>query len=312
MKRFYRLASPEGGEAEHVDYARGEGVLESSGSEDEESEVEEEELELGAKKKYGYVPSDSEESEDEGQLRVNLSEDDEVNLEEADESEEEEGAEATKRIAAVNLDWDHLRASDLFSIFNSFLKAPQNTKEAAASKPSGKLLHVRIYPSEFGKERMAEEDVAGPGGDIFKTAEGAKAKPKAKKAKQVAEEEEEEEGSEGDDEGGSDHEDEGLDGEESDSLSDDGLDAKRDDLEMVSDVESELSDAGSEDIDMHKLRQYQLERLRYYYAIATFSTVEAAQIAHDELNGTEFERTANILDLSYVPDGMEFDDDEVQ
>lgn len=321
MKRFYRLASPEGGGAEeHVDYARGEGLLESSGSEDEESDVEEEELELGGKKKYGYVPSDSEENEDEdedegmeveldegsddeGQLRVNLSEDEEE-VELAEDEEEEEGVDATTRIAAVNLDWDHLRASDLFTIFNSFIKAPQNVKDAASAKPVGKLLSVRIYPSEFGKERMAQEDEAGPGGGIFKTA--AVTKPKSK-TQQIRNKESEAEDSADDDEAMEEDE-----NDDAKSLSDDGLDAELDDLEMISDVESEVSDAGSDDIDMTKLRQYQLERLRYYYAIATFTTVEAAQIAHDQLDGTEFERTANIMDLSYVPEGMEFDEDSVQ
>lgn len=322
MKRFYRLASPD--EEKHVDYARGEGLLESSGSEDEESEVEEEELELGGKRKVRLLPSDSEsedeeeeeqdeeESDDEGQLRVNLDEDDEV---EGEEEEEEEGVDPTTRIAAVNLDWDHLRAADVFTIFNSFLKAPPTKKGEATPPPPGKLLSVRIYPSEFGKERMAQEDAAGPGGGLWKKLEKAKARG-SRKGRASSEdedekgfadsEEEEEEGSA--DEGGV-EEDEDEDNEDDDEeLEDDGLDADLDDLEILSDV----SNDGSEDIDMDQLRKYQLERLRYYYAIATFSTVAAAELVHDELNGTEFERTANILDLSYVPDGMEFEDGEVQ
>lgn len=32
----------------------------------------------------------------------------------------------------------------------------------------------------------------------------------------------------------------------------------------------------------------------------------------DECDGTEFERTANVFDLSYVPEGMEFDEDEMR
>jgi hypothetical protein len=52
--------------------------------------------------------------------------------------------------------------------------------------------------------------------------------------------------------------------------------------------------------------------LRYYYAVATFSTVDAAERVMQELNGTEFERTANVLDLSYVPDGMEFAEDDLK
>jgi hypothetical protein len=51
---------------------------------------------------------------------------------------------------------------------------------------------------------------------------------------------------------------------------------------------------------------------RYYYAIASFSSTAAAERVMDECNGTEFERTANIFDLSYVPDDMGFDQDEVK
>jgi hypothetical protein len=49
--------------------------------------------------------------------------------------------------------------------------------------------------------------------------------------------------------------------------------------------------------------------IRYYYAIAEFSSVEAAEHAFDELEGTELERSANVFDLSYVPEGMTFEDE---
>ena len=46
---------------------------------------------------------------------------------------------------------------------------------------------------------------------------------------------------------------------------------------------------------------------RYYYAIATFSSAAAATYVFREVNGTEFERTANIFDITFVPDDMDFD-----
>ena len=48
---------------------------------------------------------------------------------------------------------------------------------------------------------------------------------------------------------------------------------------------------------------------RYYYAIVEFSDVSAATYIYREVNGTEFERTANVFDISFVPDDMEFDED---
>ena len=46
-----------------------------------------------------------------------------------------------------------------------------------------------------------------------------------------------------------------------------------------------------------------------YYAIVVCDTVEAASHIMSELDGTELERTANVFDLSFVPDGMTFDED---
>ena len=47
----------------------------------------------------------------------------------------------------------------------------------------------------------------------------------------------------------------------------------------------------------------------YYYAIVTCDSVEAANHIYVELDGTELERTANVFDLSFVPDDLTFDDD---
>ncbi|KAL0071941.1 pre-rRNA-processing protein esf1 [Marasmius tenuissimus] len=66
---------------------------------------------------------------------------------------------------------------------------------------------------------------------------------------------------------------------------------------------------GGDDFDEDALRKYQLERLRYYYAIVTCDTVDAASHIYNELEGTELERSANMFDLSFVPNGMSFDDE---
>ena len=47
----------------------------------------------------------------------------------------------------------------------------------------------------------------------------------------------------------------------------------------------------------------------YYYAIVTFDTVDAAEFIHAELNGTELERSANVFDISFVPNDMTFDEE---
>lgn len=196
----------------------------------------------------------------------------------AQEHEDDEGVpegDRTRRIAVVNLDWDHVKAIHLYKIFSSLVSptAPALPSEPAASSSKnpdkkakggasrvarGKVLSVRVYPSEFGKERMAREEREGPPQEVFKAGE-------------------------------------------------DGT-------------------GDAEDYNEEALRKYQLERLRYvasprlsvlayiqcdryYYAIVECDTVEAASHIYNELEGTELERSANVFDLSFVPDDMTFDDE---
>src|SRR5690606_769842 len=74
-----------------------------------------------------------------------------------DEQAEVEAGEVTNRIAIVNLDWDHVKSTDLFALFSSFLPAD-----------GGKIEKISVYPSEFGKERMRQEEVEGPPKALFK------------------------------------------------------------------------------------------------------------------------------------------------
>jgi len=65
----------------------------------------------------------------------------------------------------------------------------------------------------------------------------------------------------------------------------------------------------SGEYDEDALRKYQLERLRYYYAIVECDTVNFATHLYSELQGAELERSANVLSLSFVPDDMTFDEE---
>ena len=71
------------------------------------------------------------------------------------------------RVAVVNLDWDNIRAADLMAVFSSFLPS------------GGRLLKVSIYPSQFGKERMEQEEMEGPPKEIFTSTKGDVAYPDA-------------------------------------------------------------------------------------------------------------------------------------
>lgn len=139
----------------------------------------------------------------------------------------------------------------------------------------GAIKSVTIYPSEFGKERMQKEEIEGPPRELFKS----------KKKKE----------------------------EDSDS-EDIESDVDVNDADNLAKITRKLyeEDDGKEDYDSKVLRRYQLQRLRYYYAVVKCDSVETARLIYQNCDGTEYESTANIFDLRYVPDDMEFDDDEAK
>lgn len=315
VKRFYRLQDEklnEDSSSKLIDYARGEVLLESSDEEEEEGEADnaqkdesdedERDVVLGqhASKPIPILGDDE-------YLEVDLNEDEDAYADldaqaasYANEhllapavDEEEEVGTKTNRLAVVNLDWDHVRASHLYKIFSSLVspsapalpasseglktetgktKGSKGQSKGAAPIARGRVLSVCVYRSEFGKERLKKEDVEGPPKEIFK--------------RNIHNED------------------------ESTYLT--------------------QEDDGTE-YNEKALRKYQLERLRcggraytfmihhlilincrYYYAIATCDTVDAASHLLSELDGTELERSANVFDLSFVPDSMTFTPDDLR
>ncbi|KAK0232946.1 hypothetical protein IW262DRAFT_1470131 [Armillaria fumosa] len=267
LRRFYRLEDGDEDGAEEptpLDYARGQVLLESS----DEEESEKEEAETDAED--GFVTVGRTEDVEEPEIDLDEYEYADLSAQAAaynrdhPETGTQEG-ERTRRLAAVNLDWDHVRANHLFKICSSLvsLTAPAFASSSRGTEKSkkrvksnevirGRVLSVRVYPSEFGKARMAREEKEGPPAEVFK--------------KKKAEDEE------------------------------------------VND--RNIYEVGDEnDLNEDALRKYQLERLRYYYAIITCDSVDAAAHIYDELEGTELERSANVFDLSFVPEGMAFDDE---
>ena len=165
-------------------------------------------------------------------------------------------------LAVMNMDWTHVRAVDLFAILASFT-------------PPGGVRRVQIFPSNFGMERMAKEAVHGPS-DLWKES-----------SDKMNEEEEE-----GDQNPASDAE------PTEDSENEcESIDAQELYLKQLR-LENEKRET---DFDTEKLRGYEASKLKYYFAIAEFSSSENADKAYKEVDGLELEHSSAAMDLRSIP-----------
>ncbi|KAG1831664.1 hypothetical protein DFJ58DRAFT_750457 [Suillus subalutaceus] len=175
----------------------------------------------------------------------------------AQEDNNKEATENTRRLAIVDLDWDHVRAAHLYKIFPS-LVSPAVPATLAAPVPippkdEKPLKNMKSAKATVARgKRIAREETEGPPVEVFKTKI-----------------------------------------ENEDDVNERTIHETRD----------------GADYDEDALRMYQLEKLRYYYAVVECDTAEAAVHIYNELEGTELERSANVFDLSFVPGEMTFDEE---
>ena len=173
-----------------------------------------------------------------------------------------------KRIAVTNLDWDSISAVDLMALFQSFCHG----------KGTMSIERVQIYPSLYGLEQMKKDSLYGPPKEIFnstssntlrkmKKSTEAKALIKTRKNK---------------------------------------IERLHEELkEYMSDDEFEL-DEKAEGRNMARLRKYEVNKMKYFYGVIHCNSGKTANRIIEENQGMEFELTNIRLQLSSVPDEMEF------
>ena len=223
-----------------------------------------------------------------------------------DAQDDEEGVELTDSptpyLAILNLDWTTIRAVDIYAMLQSFC-------------PPSTLKKVDVYPSDFGLEMMEKEKVHGPSG-IWK-------KPKKNSISNASETEDtssDPEDSENDDVDIVDN----NSSEASSNEESDQEDVSEDDAEDImnlneataklyshfppqSEVAKKSRNGGGEasdeeeGFDREKLRAYEASKLRYYFAIATFTSPGAAEQVYNDVDGMEMEHSAAEIDVRALP-----------
>ena len=183
LRRFYCLDSQKQDEfSTGPDYARGEVLLQSSDEEESRDDLGEaqssDDENDGGVVVLGPNINISIPGLQERDAEVDLDEDDFVDADaqathhrKITSEDDQESSLRTRRIAVVDLDWDHIRAIHLYKIFASAI-APVGSSSSRSNRVSapivrGEVLSVRIYPSKFGLERMAHEE-NGPPSELLK------------------------------------------------------------------------------------------------------------------------------------------------
>ncbi|KAF2143762.1 uncharacterized protein K452DRAFT_224180, partial [Aplosporella prunicola CBS 121167] len=246
LQRFYRVEDEDEEKDKEED---GEGSDEADDDDEIQKELAKADRKYDPAREGGFSSSEDESDSDEEESEIEV-EEDEIEFPQGQDADVPMG-EVSARLAAVNLDWDNIRAEDLLAVASSF--APEG----------GRIMNVTVYPSEFGRERMEREELEGPPREIFKK--------KARASSPGTSDEDEE------------------------------------DEEIKKDL---LQEDKGEEFDSKALRQYQLERLRYYYALITTDSPNTAQHLYENMDGREYLSSANFFDLRFVPDSVSFDGDK--
>lgn len=237
------------------------------------------------------LSSSSDEDDDNSQNNANSDEDDDCQSKDSDDSisgkvgvldpssREDDVAEISYEpstyLAVMNLDWSHVRAVDVFTIVSSFT-------------PPGAVTRVRVYPSDFGMERMAVEEKLGPL-NIWKDRSKVDLETDSSSVEDLDTHSQKYQGKK--------HSTAKVDIHDNQSEDEDSMNSVTD----QKDKHSDNLNTDDTDFDAEKLREYEASKLKYYFAVVDFASTDHADIAYKEVDGIEFEHSSAAVDVRSIP-----------
>lgn len=131
-----------------------------------------------------------------------------------------------------------------------------------------KVVHkVEIFPSLFGLERMKQDALHGPPKEIFDPGEEDMKKKRGYRGKKKQE---------------------------------DSADSSDEIMDMLE------AENNPNSFNQERLRKYEIEKMKYYYAVIYCNSAKTAIFLYDEYNGYEFENTNICLNMSLIPEEIKF------
>ena len=170
-------------------------------------------------------------------------------------------------LVVTQMDWEHIRAVDLFVILSSFT-------------PPGAIKRVQVFQSDFGIQQMAKDRLHGPSDIWRKKKKQNDGNSKGRRVGVSLDDDNSDDDSDGSNSYGDEDDD------------DDRLEDEKPKLN-VEDLET--------DYDPEKLRAYEASKLKYYFAVVEFAESRYADVAYREIDGHEFEHSSAAIDLGTLP-----------
>jgi len=264
------------------------------------------------------------------------------------EEEDEDGegipeGESSSRLAIQHCDWENLKAADLYVVLQSFCRPGQTVKRVTVY-PSDFGLARMEHEARFGPEGIWKKTAAAADGDDEDDDEEDDEDEEDEEDDEDEDDDDDSDGveadydkvagindSDGDEEDEEDEDDEDNDGRRKKSAKPKKGDFRRqrgnvgvvlqDELvrrgKAVDDGEARGSSGsdknnGNSGLDMTALREYELAKLRYYFAVAELDSVATAESLYQQLDGVELEHSSMAFDLRFVPDDVDLSQREVR